>query len=347
MSRRRMHHGANELKCPHCVKPEKWCKNLSGLTQHINAMHIELLRAPSPLSPSPSPTPEGIQAHSPPPDPAAALASPPSESNHSQELGDDGARQHVLLEDGEPKHRDYHLRLNARPCNEAGEYLHGDSTPTPRTDTEFGDWGPFANQVEFELTEFLFQREQMPQTNIDTLMDLWAADVLRYGGHPPFADHADLYRAIDAIRTGDVPWTCLKVSYSGTRPDGDVPSWMDATYEIWFRDPRRVALKMLANPDFHDLFDVVPYREFTAGGERRYGHMMSGNWAWKQAFQPYTAEFPRANINELLSGDLLHQVIKGTFKDHLVSWVGEYLTQTHGEARGKELLDEIDRRYTD
>lgn len=60
--------------------------------------------------------------------------------------------------------------------------------------------------------------------------------------------------------------------------------------------------------------------------------------------QPFTNDFPRANIHELLSGDLLHQVIKGAFKDHLVTWLGEYLTLTHGEAQAKELLDEIDRR---
>ncbi|KAI0339761.1 hypothetical protein BDW22DRAFT_1335609 [Trametopsis cervina] len=59
---------------------------------------------------------------------------------------------------------------------------------------------------------------------------------------------------------------------------------------------------------------------------------------------PFTSTFPRANIFELFSGDLLHQVIKGAFKDHLVEWIGTYLKRTHGEARGKEYLDEIDRR---
>ena len=44
-----------------------------------------------------------------------------------------------------------------------------------------------------------------------------------------------------------------------------------------------------------------------------------------------------------MSGDLLHQVIKGTFKDHLVTWVGEYLCLKHGDTRGKEIIDEIDR----
>jgi len=42
---------------------------------------------------------------------------------------------------------------------------------------------------------------------------------------------------------------------------------------------------------------------------------------------------------------LLHQVIKGTFKDHLVTWVGEYLVLEHGEVRANEILDDIDRRF--
>ncbi|KAI5991664.1 hypothetical protein EDC04DRAFT_2872897 [Pisolithus marmoratus] len=47
---------------------------------------------------------------------------------------------------------------------------------------------------------------------------------------------------------------------------------------------------------------------------------------WKQYgivddILPFTAYLSRANIHELLSPDILHQVIKGTFKDHLVAWV--------------------------
>ncbi|KAJ6619562.1 hypothetical protein B0H10DRAFT_1946793 [Mycena sp. CBHHK59/15] len=59
---------------------------------------------------------------------------------------------------------------------------------------------------------------------------------------------------------------------------------------------------------------------------------------------PFTWEFPRADIYELLSPDILHQVIKGTFKDHLVAWVGEYLDSVHGKAEAKKIMADIDRR---
>jgi hypothetical protein len=62
-------------------------------------------------------------------------------------------------------------------------------------------------------------------------------------------------------------------------------------------------------------------------------------------FQPFTSDFPRGNIYQMVSPDLLHQVIKGTFKDHLVTWVCEYLVIQHGERRAGVILDDIDRRY--
>jgi hypothetical protein len=62
------------------------------------------------------------------------------------------------------------------------------------------------------------------------------------------------------------------------------------------------------------------------------------------ATQPFTEHFPNANIYELITPDLLHQLIKGVFKDHLVEWVCEYLEHKHGKSKAHSILDEIDRR---
>ncbi|KAF8953944.1 hypothetical protein BDZ97DRAFT_1929203 [Flammula alnicola] len=59
---------------------------------------------------------------------------------------------------------------------------------------------------------------------------------------------------------------------------------------------------------------------------------------------PFTRDFPRADIHELILSDLLHQAIKGTFKDHLVTWVGEYLEAVYETAEANRIMDEIDRR---
>jgi hypothetical protein len=61
-------------------------------------------------------------------------------------------------------------------------------------------------------------------------------------------------------------------------------------------------------------------------------------------FQPFTHNFPCADIHELLAPDLLHQVIKGIFKDHLVLWAGLYLQRIHGKTRAHDIMGDIDRR---
>lgn len=103
--------------------------------------------------------------------------------------------------------------------------------------------------------------------------------------------------------------------------------------------------KCFARPDQLENIDEPRFQELT---EHLLGHFRD-NVLWNSfgidaTVQPYTWSFPRADIHELLSPDILHQVVKGTFKDHLVSWIEQYLYIKYSTAEAKRRMDELDRR---
>lgn len=133
------------------------------------------------------------------------------------------------------------------------------------------------------MADWLFRKSQLPQSDINFLMDAFASFGYEHGKPPPFANHTDLHNTIDSIPLGDAPWRSFSAQYTGAVPNEDVPSWMTTTYEVWTRDIRTLARNCLDNPDFKYEFHTAPYREYNVLNRRRYSHLMSGNWAWRQA----------------------------------------------------------------
>jgi hypothetical protein len=123
----------------------------------------------------------------------------------------------------------------------------------------------------------------MSAGGINCLLTLWAASLAVHNDKPPFANAAHMYNTIDSTPLGDVPWESVTLKYSGIQPEDDIPSWKEADYDVWFRDPRTLIRNILSNPDLKSNFDLVPLQERTADGTHRFHNFMSGNWAWKQA----------------------------------------------------------------
>jgi len=157
----------------------------------------------------------------------------------------------------------------------------------PLSEKSADDWTPYCDRLEFELADYIFTRNQTPAAQIDHLLDLWAASLIRAGADTSqvlFTDHRDVYRTIDNTPLGDVKWQSFSVKYTGDIPDEGPLPWMTESYDVWFRDPHQVVQNMLANPDYASEVDMRPYREFaTETDERQWQDFMSGDWAWNQA----------------------------------------------------------------
>ncbi|KAG1809839.1 uncharacterized protein HD556DRAFT_1428103 [Suillus plorans] len=399
-----------------------------------------------------------------------------------------------------PLFRTFHPHLTGLKCDINGDFINQNAPPTPQTEALPTNWTPYESHVAFETAEFLFTHNQMSAGQIDTLLDLWTATLIKHEDSPPFATHHDLYDTIDSTPLGDITWESFSMSYKGVKPADNVPPWMKATYDVWFRDPRLLIHNMLTNPDFDGEIEYTPYWDYNDNDKCCFKKNFLGNWTWMQADKiaedpemhgstfvplivrsdkttvsvatghtdeltystkehaddidfrnfrrqlfysslanifkslkkymmtpdivrcpdshyrrviyglgpyiadypeqvllsgivtgwcpkclndrrnldgngllrcrehtnllvqelqhkqlwyeygivgdvvPFTNDFARADIHELLSPDLLHQIIKGTFKDHLVDWVGEYLERVHGCSCAAEIQDDINRR---
>ncbi|KAH9846008.1 hypothetical protein C2E23DRAFT_872599 [Lenzites betulinus] len=104
--------------------------------------------------------------------------------------------------------------------------------------------------------------------------------------------------------------------------------------------------RCLALPVGGFLEDAPRFREHTDGLRQAYDpETLWDVFGVNTEVEPFMSQFPRADIHELLSPDLLHQLIKGTFKDHLVQWVLEYIKATaESERKANQIIDDIDRR---
>ncbi|KAF8868321.1 hypothetical protein BD779DRAFT_1684189 [Infundibulicybe gibba] len=154
-----------------------------------------------------------------------------------------------------------HPFINGKPCDRYGNTLpEGSPPPPPEYSPPLNDFTPYNNRAEFELADLLYRRTQMPATQINDLLQIWAT-TLPADNDPPFVNKQDLYDTIDLSPLGGVPWESFGVSYNGDM----------------------VLQEQLKNPDFAKEMDFAPKRVFDPDGKRCYTDFMSGNWCWRHA----------------------------------------------------------------
>lgn len=162
-------------------------------------------------------------------------------------------------------------------------------TPPPPHNLDGGphNWMPYDNRLQFEVADFLFRRNQMSAGDINFILGLWAASLAIHNDEPPFSNTTYLYNTIDSTPLGDLAWESFSLQYNRTQPASNIPSWMQAEYDVWFRDPRTLVQNLLSNPDFKSDFDYAPFQEYTTDGVHHFRDFMSANWAWHQAVGPH------------------------------------------------------------
>ncbi|EIW82027.1 hypothetical protein CONPUDRAFT_89505 [Coniophora puteana RWD-64-598 SS2] len=138
------------------------------------------------------------------------------------------------------------------------------------------------SRVEFEFTFKHYVNTESSAAKIRSLLDFWNAVLAPYGATAPWRNKQDLYKTIDAIPNGGIPWKVYKGQYGGPLPPSP-PKWMMETYKLCTRDTRSVLHQQLATADFKNSIHYIPYRHFNKKGQRVFSNLMSGEWAWRQA----------------------------------------------------------------
>lgn len=130
------------------------------------------------------------------------------------------------------------------------------------------------------MADWLFKKTQLSRSDIDFLMDAFAAFRGQNGGDPPFRNYQHMHETLDAIEHRDAPWKCITAQYQEPIPEANALWWITEEYEIWTRNTRTMSQNMLNNPDFKKSFYTDPYHKFNAKGEQVFFYLMSANWSW-------------------------------------------------------------------
>ncbi|KAJ3543098.1 hypothetical protein NMY22_g3259 [Coprinellus aureogranulatus] len=208
--------------CPRAFDTE------GGRTQHMRSKHADLSGHRQSRQPA-------VQRSPSPADPTADQETPALDFNfHPEDVP--CTPEPNDLPNNTPQARPrkiLHPYLTGDICDALGRPLPpGPRTPPPISERTNDDFTPFEDGTHFCIADFLYRREEMSQTNINTLLHLWGLTLMKHGAtFGPFDNYTHLFNTIDNIEQGDAPWQCLQVELQEDIDDSS-PSWKKKQYEV-------------------------------------------------------------------------------------------------------------------
>jgi len=109
---------------------------------------------------------------------------------------------------------------------------------------------------EFEVADFLYHRNQMSASDIDTLLNLWGASTGTQGGAPLFQTTETCMILLTQLHLA-TPMESFSLRLMGIDLKAKFSSWMDTDYNFWFCNPHQLVHNIISNPDFKDGFETT------------------------------------------------------------------------------------------
>lgn len=182
----------------------------------------------------------------------------------------------------------YLIHFTGCPCQEDSLHLPCNA-PAPPHNTAH-NWYPFEGKTSFEWCHLEFVCKRLSYNKLNEALRIWSESGKEQHDDDwaPSASANNMYSTIDKIPYGAYSWSLFELCYTGEDAHhANAPSWKRAAYTVYTCDAHETLLAQVGSSDFKGHFNVAPYRKFekqkNGKWERKYPHVMSGQWAWDAA----------------------------------------------------------------